>query len=479
MSRRISRRTILRGAGVALALPFLESVQRPLGRAAPMPTRLVIVTTGQGTLLNRFVPPSLPGDALELSELLMPLAAHRDDLVVVSGVDNPLPRYHQSNGHNAPGHTLLTAHLCTTSATADGALLPEGSRTQVDQGTLCVGPSIDHYLADRLGEGLPLNLAVNGTGVGENRMYYRVTPELSSSPNGARAEARLRDDPQAVFDELLAGRGSEPAPTPSLGERIRSQRGRVLDSVAGSYVALSSRVSADDRLRLEAHAERLRDLETRLAGAPEMLAPTCDPALAVEPEYPRTDAWYKAQIDVMVQALACGVSRVATLHDSEYHGPGFEFLQNPLPSRLAAAGALPIPGGPIPDWHAQVHGDSGGTPNDNPNLIAGFTFYATQVAYLLERMASIVEPDGNTLLDNSLVLWTSEFGNGGSHSTENLPVVLAGSAGGRLATGRHLARDGYTTNDLFTSLLNLFDVPDRSFGLDVDGIAHGGVPGLA
>jgi hypothetical protein len=94
-------------------------------------------------------------------------------------------------------------------------------------------------------------------------------------------------------------------------------------------------------------------------------------------------------------------------------------------------------------------------------------------------MDEIVEPDGNTLLDNSLVLWISEFGNGGAHSTEDLPVVLAGGAGGRLATGRHLERDSYTTNDLYTSILNLFDVPDRSFGLNVDGISHGGIPGLA
>lgn len=475
----INRRTILKGAGVALALPFLESFAPRFAKAGTMPTRFVVITTGQGTLLNRWTPPVRAGEALELSELLMPLAAHREKLVVVSGVDNPLPRYHQSNGHNAPGHTLLCANLCTTSASADGTLLPEGSRSEVGQGTLCIGPSIDHYLSDRIGAGVPLNLAVNGTGMGENRMYYRVTPEVSSAPLGARAEARLRDDPQEVFDELLAGRStSEPAPMPSLRDRLRGQRGRVLDSVATSYGDLSRRVSAGDRLRLEAHAERLRDLESRLAVTPPSMTVACDPRLTMEAEFPRTDAWYKAQIDVLVQTLACGVTRVATLHDSEYHGPSFDFLQAPIPSRLATMGAQALPGGAISDWHAQIHGDSGGPPNENENLIAGFTFYATQIAYLLQRMEEIVEPDGNTLLDNSLVLWVSEFGNGGAHSTEDLPVVLAGGAGGRLVTGRHLERDTYTTNDLFTSILNMFDVPDRSFGLNVDGISHGGIPGL-
>ncbi|MDQ3036062.1 MAG: DUF1552 domain-containing protein [Myxococcota bacterium] len=470
----LSRRQVLRGAGLTLALPMLESLLPRTARAGTMPPRFVVVTTGQGTLPNRWTPPSIAAEGLELSELLMPLSAHRDELVVVSGVDNLMPRYHNSNGHNAPGHTLLNAHLCTTSAASDGTLLPEGARGDVQQGTLCVGPSIDHYLADRIGSPLPLNLSVNGTGMGENRMYYRVAPERSTEPLGARAEARLIDDPVRVFDEHLAGSSGPPT---TLRERLRGQRGRVLDSLGSSFSALSGRVSAADRARLEAHAERLTDLEARL-GAPSAM--TCaSPELVLPAGYPtagRSDLQWRAQIDVMVTALACNVTRVATLHDSDYHGPGFDFLQTPLPASLADAGARALPGGAIPDWHAQIHGDSGGTPNDNGNLIAGFTFYATQVAYLLEQMRSVVEPDGSTLLDNTVVLWLSEFGNGGSHSTTNLPVVLAGRAGGALRTGRHLQRPDRTTGDLYTSILQLFGVDEPTFGLTGDtDLQHGGL----
>lgn len=474
----ISRRQVLRGAGLTLALPLLESFLPRTARAGTMPTRFVVVTTGQGTLLNRWTPPVRAGEALELSELLQPLAAHQSELVVVSGVDNLMPRYHVSNGHNAPGHTLLNAHLATSSASSTGQLLPSGSRTECVAQTLCVGPSIDHYLADRIGSPLPLNLSVNGTWTGENQMYYRVAPERSAEPNGARALARLVDDPVRVFDEHLAGTGSG-APT-SLRDRVRGQRGRVLDSLGGSYGALSRRVSAADRARLEAHAERLADLESRLATMPAI---TCEsPELALPPGYPttgRSDLQWRAQIDVMVTALACNVTRVASLHDSDYHGPAFSFLQAPLPATLADAGARALPGGPIDGWHAQVHGDSGGPPNDNANLVAGFTFYATQVAYLLERMRSVVEPDGTTLLDNSVVLWISEFGNGGAHSTSDLPVVLAGRAGGALRTGRHLARPDRTTGDLYTSILQLFGVDEGSFGFAGDSdLQHGGLGGL-
>jgi hypothetical protein len=181
----------------------------------------------------------------------------------------------------------------------------------------------------------------------------------------------------------------------------------------------------------------------------------------------------------MVTSLACGVTRVASIHDAKYDNPNFSFLQDPLVERLVASGALPLPGAAIRDWHAQVHGESGGKPNDNPNLIAGFTFYATQIAYLLDRMSQVIEPDGNTLLHNSLVVWVSEFGDGSSHSSRNLPVVLAGNAGGMLTTDRHVATTNLTTGDLYTSVLNMFGVDESTFGFSGDAsLQHGGVPGL-
>ncbi len=475
---KLTRRNVLTGAGAMLALPFLESLLPRTARAGGMPTRLVIMTTGEGTLLPRWTPPTRAGDALELSELLMPLSPHRDQLNVISGISNLMPRYHHSNGHNAPGHTLLCANLVETSAATDGTLLDDASRSEVGQGSLCIGPSIDHYLAAQIGSALPLNLVVNGGNVGENRMYYRTTPEIPSEPLHARAEARLIDDPVQAFDELLAGVGSPPT---TLRERLTGQRGRVLDAALASYGSLSSRVSAADRARLEAHAARLTDLRARLGGGGAI---SCtDPRLMLPAGYPATgreDLEYKARIDVMVEVLACGVTRVASLHDSSYDGPPFACLQAPVNPDLAALGAIALPGGPLTNWHAQIHGDAGGPPVENANLIAGFTFYASQFSYLLSRMSEIVEPDGRTLLDNSLVLWISEFGNGGGHSTEDLPVVLAGSAGGRLPMGRHLSRPGLTTGDLYTSILRLFDVPADTFGLTVDtDLQHGGVPGIA
>lgn len=469
MTRRLSRRALLRGAGGAFLLtPFLESLGA--GRAlaqATVPTRLLVYLSGEGTLLQRWRPPTLSGDQLQLSELLQPLAAFQDRLVVISGLENKLPRYHNSNGHNAPGHTLLTAGLVETSADGADQLRPEGARATVEAGSRCVSPSFDHALAARLGAAAPLNLAIGNSDPGENRMFYRVKAPGATGP---AAEAPLANDPVAVFRARLAGLGG--GSTITTAEKLLSQRQSVLQAVRGSLRALTTRVSAADRERLLAHEARIQDLEARLNYVPPTdcggLTQTLPPGVpnqtpAYRSSWPNEDGYARAMIDVAVQALACGASRIVTLQHTLYDGPSFDFL----------------PEGPMSGWHAMVHGDQGGPPNDNRQLIAGFRWYASSFTYLLERMAAIQEPNGQSLLDNTLVLWISEFGNGGTHSTTDLPVVLAGRLQGALNTNRHLVRTGYATGDLYSSLFAKFGVDPTGFGYTGDSdLNRGGVPGL-
>jgi hypothetical protein len=186
------------------------------------------------------------------------------------------------------------------------------------------------------------------------------------------------------------------------------------------------------------------------------------------PEYAQMDVQASLQVQVMVGALACGARQIVTLQDTAYDGPRFEFL----------------PEGPMTGWHAQVHNDPAlglgyASNNDNPDLRAGFLWYASVFNDLITRMDAIVEPNGLTLLDNSIVLWISEFGNGQTHDPNNLPIVIAGGGQGRIQTNRHLVRDGFTTGDLFTSILQAFDVADTTFGYTGDpSFNHGGIPGL-
>lgn len=466
MSFRISRRGFLQSAsGAALALPLLES--RMARAQAATPTRLVIYQTGEGNLQKRWTPTAMAGDALQLSEMLQPLLSHQKKLVVVSGVSNKVARLHTSNCHNAAGHTLMTSSLIDATGTGK-----YDAKAMVDTGSLCLGPSIDHYLADQLKIALPINLAVGGDGPGENQMWYKVKPAGST---GANPVAPMSADPVKTFKTYLSGLSSSTTTTTTTrADRFRSQRVSVLDNVWSSFKSLNAKVGAADSMRLQAHADAIRAIEQMSTYVPPV---TCSGVtqtvpsnwkLPSDPNFPGMDVQANMMVDVMVNILACGANRIVTLQDTAYDEAKFEFL----------------PVGPVSGWHAQVHNDPAlklnyASNNDNPTLKAGFLYYASVFNRLLDRMDSVTEPNGMTLLDNSLVLWISEFGTGQTHDITNLPVVIAGGAQGKIKTNRYLARPTATLGDLYTSILNAFGVQAKSFGYnDMAGFNNGGIAGL-
>jgi hypothetical protein len=285
--------------------------------------------------------------------------------------------------------------------------------------------------------------------------------------------APLNNDPIKAFQTYLGGLTSGPAVPMSRADRFAAQQKSVLDGVLTSFNSLKTQVSSADRIRLQMHADAIRSIEKNLnyvppvqcSGLTQMLPPGYK--LPKGSPYTGMDVQANLMIDVMASALACGASRIMTLQDTEYDGPQFEFL----------------PVGPVKGWHAQVHNDAAlglgyASNNDNPTLKAGFLYYASVFNRLLDKMDAVVEPNGATMLDNSLVLWIAEFGDGQSHSPANLPVVLAGGAQGQIKTNRHLARTA-TTGDLYTSILNVFGVQATSFGFNGNaGLNNGGIMGL-
>jgi hypothetical protein len=462
----MSRRALLRGAGgAAMALPFLESSSFAAAAPSAPPLRFVVYMQGEGNLSKLWRPPVLANDALQLSEMLQPLAAHQQKLTVISGVSNKIAPMHTSNGHNAPGHTIMTAALVDTTGTGSF-----DKSIEVKQGSLSLGPSIDHFIADQLKLKEPVNLAVGGPGPGENQMWYKVK---AAGATGANPVAPLNNDPINAFQTYLGGLASGPAVPMTRADRFHAQKKSILDGVLSSFNALKTQVGSADRIRLEMHADAIRSIETTLDYVPPVqcngLTQMVPPGYKLPRGGPYTamDVQANLMIDVMVNALACGASQIMTLQDTEYDSPEFEFL----------------PVGPVKGWHAQVHNDPSlglGYPsnNENPTLKAGFLYYAGVFNRLLDKMDAIVEPNGKTLLDNSLVLWIAEFGDGQTHNPANLPVVLAGGAQGQIKTNRHLARTA-TTGDLYTSIANVFGVPIKSFGFnDTTGLNNGGISGL-
>jgi hypothetical protein len=425
---KITRRTLLRGAGgVTLALPFLEATAR-----AQVPQRLVVFVHGQGTILNRWKPAQV-GDTFDLPQLLAPLAPYKAKLNVWSGINNNVRQKMGGNGHNAPGRSLMSANVFSQPG---------------NEASASAGPSMEQVLASRIQGNTrykTVDLRVGGDGVGEYQMFFSA-PGVPVSGDG---------DPKAAFARLtrdLTVPGTAPPP-PNAAARLRANRATVMDAVNQSFKRVSTIVGAEDRARLDQHAARLIELNRTLAAMPSAPPPGMG-CRKVDPMLPSSyrasdgaqeNLGSRAQIQNAVLALSCDLTRVVTIQYTNYHGPTFDWLN------LGLTG----------NWHDRVHAHGG----DNlEGMARAFQWYTDEMAFLLAQLESVQEGNG-TMLDNTLVLWLSEFGDGGAHDTRNLPVVLAGGLGGKLKTGRHLAFNGRSHNDLFTTILNLFGGTDRSFGL--------------
>lgn len=432
--KHMSRRSVLRGAGgIAVALPFLESMHTAkAGGAAPILRYLQFMHV-EGTLVDEWAP-SGPANAMVLSQILSPLESRKADIVVVSGLSNPAGAEYGENGHISNGHSIFT---CARN-TGNGAM-PEG-------------PSIDQVIADRLAAPTPhrsLQFGIGGGGLGEYEAIYA----------GPADPVPVDSEPAAIFTSLFSDVDVDPDLPLTTIQRLHARRQSVLDNVVDGLDRLQTKVSAADRITLENHADKIRQLEMQLGNEGEAGVGCTQPMLEYPEGYDQNqwgsawdasfdDASSRMLIDLMVMALACDLTRVGSLQYTNYDGPTFPWL------------GLAIPG-PYTGWHAMVHDIPNMADKSIPRTV--FTWYMGELAYLIDQLAAMPDQDG-TLLDNMLLFSTAEMGDPAAHAPYQLPVVLAGRVGGQLQTGRHSNQDGRTTGDLYTTFLQLFGADDQSFG---------------
>jgi hypothetical protein len=435
----ITRRTLLRGAaGAAVGLPFLEATTgKAWGQTTPK--RLVIYINGEGNLISRWKPNVASGAALpaELPPTLSAINSYKSKLNLLHPVDNIVADMMGGNAHNKAGRSLLSCNVFTGGEASAAA-----------------GPSIDQYIKQKLGL-KSLELRVGGD-VGEYQMLF------SAPGQAVTGEA----NPQRVFDRLfkdLPTGGTTPPPTPTLtaADRLAAKRKDIMTLVRDNFTSVRNQVGAADRQRLDAHAQRLQDLEREVGMAtmpppmpPAGGAPVCaKPVLGSPNNHPTRS---KAQMQNAAMAVACNLAQVVTIQDTAYDTQPFEWLGLSLPQR----------------WHLCVHDR---TPM--PEIERGFAWYATAFKDLLDAMSAIDEGNG-TLLDNSLVVWITEYSSGADHNTHGIPVVLAGSLGGTLKTDRFIqfASGQSSTNRLFVTIMNLLGIQEDTFG--VGSRNSGTLPGV-
>jgi uncharacterized protein DUF1552 len=444
----LTRRHVLRGAGVALALPWLESLapRRARGQAVPRPLRFVPIYFPLGSDYPNsldFWSPATPGqgDAWQLSPLLEPFAPVKSRVSVLGHVDQTA--FVSSDGLVAPGNSELT-----------GAFL---SCTKVPMGTQSSptnGVSIDQRIAAVTGaRSLQVGLStLDSYCDGLPCAYSRSISWTADGP------APRLVDPQAVFDAIV-GLEASAMPSGASGSAVPGRKS-VLDFVVSNATSLEGRLGRSDRARMDEFLTSVRDLETRVA------APTCRPVARptlsasvgkVPPDYNRDDH-ANVMVDLMVMALSCDAARVISfmLDDARSDFP-YDFL--PL-RHFTATGSTPAMG------NVNISPLVAANAGDGNDMWSTITWWcASKASLLCQKLAAIPDGvDGQSLLDNS-VIW---FGSGqqGEDYEIKLPLLYVGGGGGALRTNQALsfAPSQRLSNVYLTFLRNVFGATDASFG---------------
>lgn len=447
-SKRLSRRALLRGAGgIALALPCLDAMGPRVSRAqTAAPKRLVIVFSANGMIKDQWQPSGGESD-FTLSPILSSLEPHRNDLLIMRGLNNEASYIYGPNAHDASMTTLLTADAMLVGPSGTGRA------GHVLDGT-AAGPSIDQSIAGLIGAQTKLSsleLGVQSTTTilepMPTRMCYRGEP-------GNAKSVPPEDDPKKVFARLFTDANTSAAALETLAQERRS----VLDFVQEDFQRLQARVGSADRQKLERHLSAVRGFEQSLdnlasAGGLACQVPTEEPSVGLEPFECQQDGRRAqcfgdfqqlgtAQMDLLTLALACDLTRVVTLQWATAESTVYHKWLN------------------VSGEHHLMSHDAVGNRED---LIKIQTWYAEQFKYLLDSLKAQDE-EGSSVLDSSIVLWVNELSDGDVHNRRDLGWILAGSGNGAIRTGRSVRYTNTTTNQLFASIAMMFGSTKESFG---------------
>jgi Protein of unknown function (DUF1552) len=443
----IPRRTFLGGAAAMIGLPMLDimgpGVRRAQAAGAPAPRRLVSFGIPAGVNTAAWAPIGT-GAGYTLSSTLSPLAPLKSDVSVLTGVNN--------NPANGPrGHTCgIGAFLtCYKIPATDPAVTESISVDQVAAaylGQFTRLPSIElstHVLHE-----------VPNAEAGFSPAYKNVV-----SWKDATTSLPFETIPQAAFNRLFAGSTpttgtTDPAVAAAAAAKRTAYRQSVLDSVKADVAAIKARGSAADQAKMDQYLSSLRELETQIqsnppggsgvGGSTMGCAPGAPPAAGT----PKDIRMHVQQmLDIMVLAMQCDATRVLTF-----------YYENTVTSIVHSFLGVNV------DYHGGVT-HHGGDPVKLAQYATVNQWTVSQLAYLLTKMKAIQEPDG-TLLDNSVVFFSSEITDGNLHNHSNLPIVLAGRGGGLLNPGRAIQFQGANIANLFMAMLKSVGVVVPKFGAD-------------
>jgi hypothetical protein len=428
----LHRRTVLRGLGAAIALPFLDAMT-PAFAATPAPIRrLGIIYVPNGMCMQQWTP-GAAGKDFALTPILRPLTPYRDNMVVLSGLDNS-----EADGHPGDGggdHSRSQAAFLT----GVHAKKTEGADIQNAR-------SMDQIVAEQFGRqtqlaSLEIGLEMNEiAGTGEDG--YSAAYSGALAMRGPHDPLPVEADPRAVFERLFGA--SESTDRATMTARLKRNRS-ILDSITAELNALNRDLGTRDRSKVNEYMDSIRDLERRIQRAEEQGEREL-PQVARPAGVPDTYEQHAyLMFDLMALAYQTDLTRVVTF----------------LMGREKSGRAYPEAG--VPDSHHSVSHHQN-RPEVLEKVAKINTFHMKLFAHFLDRMKATQDGAGS-LLDTSAIVYGAGMADSDSHFHHNIPVLLMGGASGQIRGGRHIeVPKGTPLTNLHLTLLDRLGVPVDTLG---------------
>ena len=482
MNQLINRRTVLRGAGVALTLPWLASLAPRAANAATVsyPKRFLPIFFPNGAA-DYWEPPSTgKGDAWSLSPILQPFQALKNKMIVVTNMENYTPfKTLAGTATLNPSHGQCPGAFL---ACVDANVVREQLKTQEANGI-----TADQVLAQSAAYATAT--AKQSMQVGLSTVYsYCDGRDCSVSRSiswKSATEPMYKDvDPGTIFDAIVGATGKAGSSTPDPLAAQRKVVGKsVLDAVLENANRTRARLANADQKKLDQFLSSVRTVEANVTSTSTAVAAAgCKvgtrPTMAAAPQgLPDNvaggyDKGTHAELmnDLIVMAFQCDVTRVISYMLEDERS---EFIYSHVPLReFTAAGSTPATGNQVcGNYHGAQH--AGNTNNDFSTIS---WWNSSKVAELATRLDAIEDGDGVSMLDNSVIMYAAAM-HGGNHQSNQLPLALIGGGGGTLLTNQHVkyadTPGDRPMRDLYYTLLNkTFGLNVPSFGTHIAGIPN-------
>jgi hypothetical protein len=430
LRKALSRRTMLRGVGTMIALPFMEAMM-PSARAADItarPKRLQVFYSPNGMMMENFRP-STQGAGFALPPTLEPLAPHRGAIAVISGLGHPSAA---AMGDRPAGHGRSCPAFLT------------GTHVRQTEGTdIRCGVSLDQVYAQHLGDTTQLSSLELGIDqaslLGSCDIGYSCAYTNGISWRSPTVPMPVTANPRDVFERLF-GDGDTLDESSRLADLRR--RSSILDFVMEDTASLSGKLGAEDRHKLAEYLESTRDVEKRIqraSASPGAQADGLERPAGIPDSF---DDHVRMMIDLQVLAMQADITRVGSF-----------MIGRELSNRT-------YPEIEVPDSHHMLS-HHGQIPEKIVKLERINRYHMGYFAYYLDRMKAVKDGEG-TLLDRTLVLRGSAFGDPNEHDHMDLPIIVAG---GLIKGDRHVrVAPGTTMSNLLLAALHVLDVPATSIG---------------